>query len=161
MTARALAIIGLIVFLGCNATPPRVPATTELEGLPDVAVELAPEIGTERTAVFERYDGRARLRNALLDELITTGKGRSLGADRVVLTVTKFRLRSTGAGVWLGAFAGADMMDATADLQKDGATIRQLKNGTGGITAGLIKPSADGRFNGLVKELAKRLVAQM
>lgn len=155
----AAALVALVV--GCGAAPPRVPAPDELRGLPDVAVELAPELEPDRVQVFDAQDGRNRLRNAVLDALIASGKGPNLGADRIVVTVTRFRLRSTGTGVWVGAFAGADMLDVAGRLEKDGREVRTEKTGTGGLTAGLVKPTADGRFNGLVLEAAKRLVALM
>jgi hypothetical protein len=77
------------------------------------------------------------------------------------LLVTRFRLRSTATGVWVGAMAGADMLDVTATLVRGGEAVRTVSTGVGGIAAGLIKPSATGRFNGLVREVARRLVKEL
>lgn len=162
MTVRFVAAAALIALIvGCGAKPPRVPTADEVRGLPEVVVELSPDLEPDRVPIFDEHDGRNRLRNAVLDALVTSGKGPNLGADRIVVTVTRFRLRSTGTGVWVGAFAGADMLDVSGMLQNGGREVRTLKTGTGGLTAGLVKPTADGRFNGLVLEAAKRLVALM
>jgi hypothetical protein len=75
--------------------------------------------------------------------------------------VTRFRLRSTAAGVWVGAMAGADMLDVTVALIRHGEAMRTFNTGVGGVAAGLIKPTATGRFNGLVKEVAERIVKEL
>jgi hypothetical protein len=100
-------------------------------GRHDVVVELAPDLDPGRIPPSTSTTAD-RLRNAVLDALITSGKGRTLGADRIVVTVTRFRLRSTAAGVAVG-----------------------------GITARVVTPTADGRFNGLVIEAAQRLVTML
>jgi hypothetical protein len=39
--------------------------------------------------------------------------------------------------------------------------VRTFTTGAGGFAAGIIKPSASGRFNGLVKEVAERIVKEL
>ena len=53
---------------------------------------------------------------------------------------------------------GADMLDVNVTFVRGGETMRTFSTGAGSIVAGLIKPSATGRFNGLVKEVAERIV---
>jgi hypothetical protein len=156
-----LAALLLAVLVACGASPPRVPTADETRGQPDVVVELGTDFDPSRIATFDEHDGRNRLRHAVLNELIRQGKGPSLAADRLVVTVTKFRLRSTASGVLGSSFAGADMLDVSGAIQKDGLTLRTAETGVGGLMAGFVKPTADGRFNGLVLEAAKRLVAEL
>lgn len=158
---HCLAALLLALTVACGANPPRVPTAEQTRGQPDVVVELGPEFDQNRVATFDEHDGRNRLRHAVLNELIRTGKGPSLAADRLVVTVTKFRLRSTASGVWVGAMAGADMLDVSAAVQKDGQTLRTAETGVGSIMAGMVKPTADGRFNSMVLEAAKRLVGEL
>ena len=143
----------------CGGSIPRVPTPAELGGLPQVTVALAPEIESDRARVFQEQDGVARLRNAVLDEMIAHRGVPS--ADEMHLLVTRFRLRSTAAGVGVGAMAGADMLDVNVTLVRGGETMRTFSTGAGSIVAGLIKPSATGRFNGLVKEVAERIVKEL
>ena len=56
--------------------------------------------------------------------------------------------------------AGADMLDVSVTLVR-GETTRTFSSGAGSIVAGLIKPSATGRLNGLVKEVAERIVKEL
>jgi hypothetical protein len=112
----------------------------------------------ERVRVFQQQDGTVRLRNAVLDELADSRRGGRQVKDIHVL-VTRFRLRSTGTGVWFGAMAGADTLDLTVTVRGD--TTRTFNTGVGGVAAGLIKPSATGRFNGLVRLAAERIVKEL
>ena len=163
---RANATRVLIVCLGallwgCGASPPRVPAPAELQGLPEVTVSVGPGVTGDRVQAFQAQDGSARLRNAVLDELLETKKGAGLGVAELRISVTRFRLRSTASGVWLGGFAGADMLDVSVAVVNGGQTTRTFGTGVGGLTAGLVKPSAGGRFNGLVRAVAKRIVEKL
>src|SRR5262249_47420664 len=159
---RFWGLILVTLMCGCGASIPRVPAPAELQGLPKVTVSLAPQIEADRAQVFQEQDGANRLRNAVLDEMIDHRPGSAVApSDEVRLLVTRFRLRSTAAGVWVGAMAGADMPDVSVALVRDGAALRTFSTGVGGIAAGLIKPSATGRFNGLVKECAERVVKEL
>ena len=90
------------------------------------------------------------------------GRGGASGGREVKgidVLVTRFRLRSTGTGVWFGAMAGADMLDLTVTIR--GKTARTFNTGVSGIAAGFIKPSATGRFNGLVRLAAERIVKEL
>lgn len=159
---RSGALVCLAALLwACGASNPRPPSPSELEGMPEVTVSVDPRIEADRVLVFERQDGRTRLRNAVLTRLADTGKGRGLGADEIQVVVTRFRLRSTGSGVWWGAMAGADMLDVAVTLVRGGEVKRTYDAGAGGIAAGLVKPSANGRFNGLVEAVAERIVNEL
>ena len=159
---RSPIVLTLAMLLAaCGAAPPRVPTAAQVEAGPHVEVSVDPALDAERTRAFEEHDGTTQLRNAILDELAGTGKADSLHGAALRVVVTRFRLRSTGSGVWLGAMAGADMLDVSVTLERDGATQRTFKTGAGTIVAGLVKPSASGRFNGLLREVAKRVVAQL
>ena len=162
MLSGQVVLICLTALLcGCGAAPPRVPTPAELEGLPEVTVSVAPQIEVDRVRVFQEQDGSTRLRDAVLDELVDSGKRSRRDADEIRVLVTRFRLRSTASGVWVGAMAGADMLDVTVTLVRGGETTRTFDTGVGGITAGLIKPSASGRFNGLVRLVAERIVKEL
>ena len=54
-----------------------------------------------------------------------------------------------------------DAPDVTVTLVRGGETTRTFHTGAGGIAAGLVKPSATGRFNGLVKLVAERIVKEL
>jgi len=110
----------------CGGSIPRVPAPAELGGLPQITVALAPEIESDRARVFQEQDGAARLRNAVLDEMIA--HRRLTAPDEMHLLVTRFRLRSTAAGLWVGAMAGADMLDVNVTLVR-GETTRSFSTG--------------------------------
>ena len=56
---------------------------------------------------------------------------------------------------------GADMLDVNVTFVRGGETMRTFSTGAGSIVAGLIEPSATGRFNGLVKEVAERIVKEL
>ena len=155
---RAVAFVLLGVLAGCGASPPRVPAPSEIAGLPDVTVSLDPQVDAERARVFQQQDGADRLRNAVLDELADSRRG-GRQAKGIDVLVTRFRLRSTGTGVWFGAMAGADILDLTVTVR--GKTARTFNTGVSGIAAGFIKPSATGRFNGLVRLAAERIVKEL
>ena len=159
---RSPIVLTLAMLLAaCGAAPPRVPTAAQVEAGPHVEVSVDPALDAERARAFEEHDGTTQLRNAVLDELARTGKADSLHGAALRVVVTRFRLRSTGSGVWLGAMAGADMLDVSVTLEREGATQRTFQTGVGGIVAGLVKPSASGRFNGLLREVAKRVVAQL
>ena len=49
---RAVAFVLLGVLAGCGASPPRVPAPSEIAGLPEVTVRLDPQVDAERARVF-------------------------------------------------------------------------------------------------------------
>jgi len=142
----------------CGASTPRVPTPSELTGLPEVTVSLDPQIDAERVQVFQQQDGTARLRNALLDELADSRRS-GQQVNEIRLLVTRFRLRSTASGVLVGAMAGADMLDVAVTVR--GQTVRTFNAGAGGVAAGFIKPSATGRFNGLVRLVAERIVKEL
>jgi len=80
---RAVAFVLLGVLAGCGASPPRVPAPSEIAGLPDVTVSLDPQVDAERARVFQQQDGADRLRNAVLDELADNVHGLRAEVDRV------------------------------------------------------------------------------
>jgi hypothetical protein len=150
-----------MLLAACGAAPPRVPTAAQIEAGPHVEVSVDPALDAERARAFEEHDGTTQLRNATIDELARTGKADSLHGAALRVVVTRFRLRSTGSGVWLGAMAGADTLDVSVTLEREGATQRTFQTGVGGIVAGLVKPSASGRFNGLLREVAKRVIAQL
>ena len=152
-------LVVLALLCGCGASVPRTPAPVELQGLPQVTVTLGPQIVAERAQAFQEQDGATRLRDAVLDEMIAHRQ--RWPADDVSVLVTGFRLRSTSAGFWLGAMAGVDVLDVAVTVAHDGATVRTFTTGAGGFAAGIIKPSASGRFNGLVKEVAERIVKEL
>ena len=60
----------------------------------------------------------------------------------------------------MGAGGEPRLSGATVDV-RNGVPERTFDTGTGGVAAGLIKPSAEGRLNGLVTTVAERLVAQL
>ena len=159
--ATTVAIIAAVALSACNAKRPPVPSAAALKVLPAVTVTVDPQLDAERAAAFNKSDGPTLLRDAVLAELGKTNKGATLQGTQVQLQVTRFRLRSTATGVWFGGMAGADMLDVSVSLVRDGTTERTFATGTGGIAAGLIKPSAEGRLNGLVTTVAERVVAQL
>jgi hypothetical protein len=143
----------------CCATPGADHA--QVETGPQIEVNVDPALDAGRARAFEELDGAMQLRNAILDELARTRKADSLHGAALRVVVTRFRLRSTGTGVWLGGMAGADMLDVSVTLAREGATQRTFQTGAGTIVAGVVKPSASGRFNGLLQEVAERVVAQL
>ena len=150
-----------MLFAACGAAPPRVPTAAQVEAGPHVEVSVDPALDAERARAFQEHDGTMQLRNAILDQLARTRKADSLHGAALRVVVTRFRLRSTGSGVWLGAMAGADILDVSVTLAREGTTERTFQTGTGGIVAGVVKPSASGRFNGLLEAVAERVVAQL
>jgi 3-dehydroquinate synthase class II len=150
-----------MLLAGCGASPPRVPTAAQIEAGPHVGVTVSPGLDAEPARAFGEHVGTTQLRNAMLDELARAGKADSLHGAALRVVVTRFRLRSTGSGVWLGAMAGGDMLDVSGTLERDGVTQREFQTGAGTIVAGLVKPTASGRFNGLLREVAKRTVAQL
>src|SRR5262249_49371186 len=141
---RRAALFALVGFLAaCGASAPRPPAPSEVVGLPAVTVSLDPQIDAERARVFQQQEGAIRLRNAVVDEVVDNRQGARRVND-IHVQVTQFRLRSTGTGVWFGAMAGADTLDVTVTAR--GETTRTFSTGVSGVAAGLIKPSATGRF---------------
>lgn len=154
-----VALIAAAVLSACNASRPPVPSAAALQGSPAVVVTVDPQLVAGRAAAFNESNGPTLLRDAVIAELGRTNKGAALQGTQLQLRVTRFRLRSTATGVWFGGMAGADMLDVSASLVRDGTTQRTFDTGTGGLTAGLIKPSAEGRMNGLVTTVAERVVA--
>ena len=159
---RAAGLFMLVLLCGCGAPIPRVPDPGEVQRLPRVTVALSPEIEAERAQVFHEQDGATRLQNAVLDELIAHPPASALTPrDELRVLVTHFRLRSTASGVWAGAMAGADMLDVSVAIAQGDKTMRTFTTGVGGLAAGLVKPTAEGRFNGLVREVAQRIVKEL
>ena len=160
---RTREVIALVALLSsCRAVPPpRVPTPSEVEALPAVVVGVAPGIPADRLKVFDEQDGSARLRNALLDQLLATrDKHPVLQASELRVSVTTFRLRSKASVFWFGAFAGADMLGVTVTLVRDDKTTRTFDTGSGTIT-GAFHPSVSGRYNRLVRIVAKKIVARL
>jgi hypothetical protein len=120
-------------------------------------VTLAPQIEGDRARVFQEQDGAARLRNAVLDEMLARHPALA-PSDEVRIVVTRFRLRSTATGFWLGGFAGADILDVTVTLARGGATVRTFDTGIGSLLGGLTGATASRRFNRIAKHLAGRIV---
>jgi len=159
--AAAIVFPLTMLLAACGAAPPRVPTAAQIEAGPNVEVSVDPALDAERARAFKEHDGTTQLRNAIVDELGHTGKANSLHGAGLRVVVTRFRLRSTGTGVWLGGMAGADMLDVSVALERDGVTQRTFQTGAGTIMAGVVKPTASGRFNGLLEAVAQRVVAQL
>ena len=75
--------------------------------------------------------------------------------------VTSFRLRSTSSGFWLGAMAGADNLGVTVTLRQEKKSLSSFSASAKGLLAGFIKPSAGGRFQGLIELVAERIVQKL
>lgn len=145
---------------GCGASRPPVPTATQLEALPTVSVTVDPGLDADRIEAFERNDGVTQLHNGVVAELVEAGKGRNVGKE-IQLLVTRFRLRSTGSGLWLGVMAGADILDVSVTVVDESGSTRTFETGAAGIAAGILKASASGRFNGLVEAVAERVVKEL
>jgi hypothetical protein len=113
----------------------------------------------ERRAAFDKLGGDARLAAAVREEMRRTGRHPSPPGAQLQLVVTAFRLRSTASSVWLGAMAGADMLDVTVRVVDQGREVRRFDTGAGTIVGGLIRPGAEGRFERVVQTTAERIVA--
>lgn len=163
---RFFAIGGLgLMIAGCSHTalpPGGLIAQATSDGSPAVSVSVdGSQIAPERQKVFEERGGAEALANGVLARLAETGKQVAPGPSQLRIVVTNFRLRSTGSGFWLGAMAGADKLDVSVTVVHDGEVLRTYTTGVAGVMAGVIKPSATGRFNGLIAVASERIVQEL
>lgn len=164
--ARAVTVgyLGLVIG-GCSspALPPGSPvAQATSEGTPQVTVSVdGSGIAPERQEAFEQRGGAEALANGVLAELASTGKQPAPGPAELQVVITHFRLRSTGSGFWLGMMAGADRLDVDVTVVHDGQVLKTYSTGVAGVMAGVIKPGAGGRFNGLIEVTAQRIVQEL
>jgi hypothetical protein len=152
-------------FWGCSSTafpPGSTLARTTSDGTPQVTVSVdASGIAQERLQVFEERGGAEALANGILKELAETKKQPAPAPAELRVVVTNFRLRSTGSGFWLGAMAGADKLDVDVTLVSEGEVLKTYQTGVAGVVAGLIKPGAGKRFNGLIEVASERIVQEL
>lgn len=160
----AIACLGLTIG-GCSsaALPPgSIVAQATSEDSPQVTVSVdGSGIAAERREVFEQRGGAEALANSVLNELARTGKQPAPRPAELRIVITSFRLRSTGSGFWLGAMAGADKLDVDVTVIQDGQELKTYSTDVAGVVAGVIKPSAGGRFNGLIEVTAERIVEEL
>ena len=170
MTTRS--VLGLIVLLGvgstfwgCSSTafpPGSTVARTTSDGTPQVTVSIdASGIPQERLQVFEERGGAEALANGILKALTETKKQPALAPAELRVVVTNFRLRSTASGFWAGPIAGADKLDVGVTLLSEGEVLKTYETGVAGVVAGLIKPGAGRRFNGLIEVASERIVQEL
>ena len=159
-----IACLGLAIG-GCSsaALPPgSTVAQATSEEAPQVTVSVdGSGIAPERREAFKQRGGAEALANGVLSELASTGKQPAPGPAELRVVVTNFRLRSTGSGFWLGAMAGADKLDVDVTVIHDGQILKTYSTGVAGVVAGVIKPGAGGRFNGLIEVTAQRIVEEL
>jgi len=150
---------------GCSSAtlpPGSLVAQAMSAGDPQVTVSVdGSGIAAERREAFEQRGGAEALANAVLNELASTAKQPAPGPAELRVVVTSFRLRSTGSGFWLGVMAGVDRLDVDVTVIDDGQVVKTYSTGVAGAIAGMIKPGADGRFDGLIEVTAQRIVAEL
>ena len=154
---------------GCAAstTPEPTPQAPATELSAKVGVPNAPQVtvsvdanslqGDAREA-FYQHNGAKSLAAEVSAELVKTGKELEPRLTELQIDVTKLRLRSTATGLWLGVMAGADILDVNVTLMSGSNVLRSYTTGVGGAMAGLVKPTAEGRFKGLVELVSERIV---
>jgi hypothetical protein len=150
---------------GCSSTalpPGSVVAQATSQGTPQVTVSVdGSGIAAERREEFEQRGGAEALANGVLSELARTGKEPAPGPAELRVVITSFRLRSTGSGFWFGPMAGADKLDVDVTVLQDAQVLKTYSTGVAGVVAGVIKPGAGGRFNGLIEVAAQRIVEEL
>ena len=123
-----------------------------------VAVDASP-LMTDRRAAFLAHGGAERIGTAVLQELASASKEDA--NTTVQIRITRFRLRSSSSAFWLGLMAGADVIGCSVDVSKGGKLSHSFETDTSTIIGGLIRPGSLTRFNRLVAELARRIVAKV
>jgi len=117
----------------------------------------ASALAGDRLEAYLAQGGSQRVGKEVMAAL--AGSGRAADGTTLKVEITTFRLRSSSSAFWLGAMAGADTIACIATVQKPGEAPRTFNTDTSTAMGGFIRPGSTNRFNRLVKELARRIVA--
>src|SRR5215813_10198475 len=151
-------VLGLIVvaLLGC-AHGHLDPATARIPGpVGRLEVVTVPDLEEDRIARYRELDAGGVIRDAIEDELRNGGLWQSSADVAVTVTVTNFRLRSTGNAFWNGFFAGSDLLDGRINVRAAGDP-EQITFKFSGNEDEYFKFSAAARLRSLARELASEV----
>src|SRR5678815_2090985 len=108
--------------LGCGAPHGTMqvlsPGSMELASaaVGSVTVALAPTLPESRRTAFVEHEGEAVVRQAIVDAFTKRSHWDPSSSQKLQITITKFRLRSTTNAFINGYFAGIDMLEGEAEL---------------------------------------------
>ncbi len=164
----------LIAFVGFGAScmgPPRAPVIPSLQvreasvaadvaskAVERIDIQCAPELSADRVAYLESYGTRQRLQNELMKQLASAGRFGHGGRLQLKLEIREFRLRSQASTFLNGAFAGADVLGVRALVTGAGVPDATFETGTSTVRGGQYE---DDRLDRLVKELSRRVIAEL
>jgi len=161
MTLRRIALILLAALIGC-AHGHLEPGTARIPGpVGRLEVAAAPDLAADRIQRYREFDGDAVIRAAIERELASAGQWQPSGPVAVSVTVTNFRLRSTGNAFWNGFFAGSDLLDGRLEILREGDAPEQIGFRLSGNEDEYFKFSAVARFRSLARALARELRAHV
>ena len=133
------------------------PAVRTSGNVASVTVSVDPSLDAERRAVYEQFRGDDLIAREIVAALERNGRYDPAGDTRVEVTVTNFRLRSTGNVVWNGLFAGVDRLEGHIEIRQ-GATEPALYSFVlSGSEDQYFKFGAGARFRSLARVLAAKV----
>lgn len=156
MRSRPLLGMALVALLGC-AHGHLDPATARIPGpVGRLDVVAAPDLDEDRIARYRELDAGGVIRDAIEGELKNGGLWQPSADVAVTVTVTNFRLRSTGNAFWNGFFAGSDLLDGVIAIRAAGDP-EQITFKFSGNEDEYFKFSAAARLRSLADELASEV----
>lgn len=130
-----------------------------LSGGPEVAIDVdATSLPPGKREVFLEQGGARRIADGVARELNAAPGKRWDVPHTIHISVTGFRLRSTGNGLWVGVAAGPDLLEVHVEVEAEGKTVRSYSTQAATVLAGIVRPSATGRFTRLVNAVSERVV---
>jgi len=157
-------VVATSMMWACASSQPPVGGITTAvpsgaSNLVDVTVNVdATSLPDEKRRVFDSYHGPDQLKNAVLAELLKTGKRPAPGPAEMKITVTGFRLRSTASVVGFGMMAGGDGLEVDVVVLSDSRVLKSYKTGSGSVMGGY---SGQGRLDRLIGTTAERIVRDL
>jgi hypothetical protein len=113
---------------------------------------------------LERYvnlDGDDLIAEIMRTRLVDECLWQDGAANEVAVTVENFRLRSTGTTLWVGIYAGVDMLEGTLTIGPAGEEHDPIVFKYSGAEDQYLKFSAGARFRSMAGALADDVVAYL
>ena len=157
MPSRAILGSILVALIGC-AHGHLDPATARIPGpVGRLEVVAASDLADDRIARYRELDAGGLIRDAIEHQLRAGGLWQPSADVAVTVTVTNFRLRSTGNAFWNGFFAGSDLLDGLIEISRAGSDPEQITFKFSGNEDEYFKFSAAARLRSLAHELASEI----
>lgn len=144
-----------------SSRTPTAVASCDGQRFGDVAIRYANDIAPRAQARFEAHDGPELLRRGLLDELQRAGLADPSSPRRLGIRVDDFRIRSTIVNLFIGIVMGADRLGVSVFGLCGDDNELQFSQKVSSRKPGIVMASSQGRFNGIVKALSRRIARKL